>query len=83
MPEINSSLAAFMSLLSGLFGQPLNKEAKVAALDFWQNISTITDGVAQGSISIYPDFLFLARDFPEYKKYQIWKGLVGLGDVHH
>ena len=75
MTEINISLDDFKSLLTDLFGQPLNQEAEVAARDFWQNISAITEGVSQGSISIYPDFIFLARDFPEYKKYAVWKGL--------
>ncbi|MBW2595808.1 MAG: hypothetical protein JRC93_07500 [Deltaproteobacteria bacterium] len=75
MTEINISLDDFKSLLADLFGQPLKQEAEVATRDFWQNISAITDGVSQGSISIYPDFLFLSRDFPEYKKHYVWKGL--------
>lgn len=73
MTELNS-FDDFKSLLVDLFGQPLNQEAEMAARDFWQNISAITDGISQGSIFIYPDFLFLSRDFPEYKKLYVWKG---------
>lgn len=65
----------FKSLLVNLFGQPLNQKAEVAAQDFWQNISAIADGISQGSIVINVDVLALARAFPEYNGYQVWKGL--------
>lgn len=75
MMEVNMSLDDFKSVLADLFGQPLNEKAEVAAQDFWQNISAISDGVSQGSISINVDVLALARAFPQYKTYQVWKGL--------
>ncbi|MCF7981915.1 MAG: hypothetical protein K9K86_08015 [Pseudomonadales bacterium] len=75
MTELNMSLDDFKSILTDLFGQPLNDKAEVAAQDFWQNVSAISEGVSQGSIAINVDVLSLARAFPEYKTYQVWKGL--------
>lgn len=65
----------FKNLLVDLFGQPLNQEAEVAARDFWKNVSLIAEGVSQGNIAINVDVLSLSRAFPEYKTYQVWKGL--------
>jgi len=65
----------FKALLSDIFGQPLNRKAEVAAQDFWENISAMAEGVSQGSIAINVDVLALFRAFPEYKGYQVWKGL--------
>ncbi len=69
------SLDDFKSVLSTLYGQPLNEKAEVAAQDFWQSASAISEGVSQGTIAINVDVLALARAFPEYKTYQVWKGL--------
>ncbi len=65
----------FKNLLSELFGQTLNQEAEVAAQDFWKNVSSIAEGVSQGTIAINVDVLSLSLAFPEYKTYQVWKGL--------
>ena len=65
----------FKNLLAELFGQPLNKESEVAAQDFWKNISPIAEGITQGTIIISVDVLSLSLAFPEYKTYQVWKGL--------
>jgi hypothetical protein len=65
----------FKKLLAELFGQPLNQQAEVAAQDFWQNVSLIAEGVSHGSIAINVDVLSLSLAFPEYKTYQVWKGL--------
>ena len=81
MTDVNMSLDDFKRLLTDLFGQPLNQKAEVAAQDFWENVSAIADGVSQGSISIHVDVLALARTFPEYKTYQVWKGLAILAFV--
>ena len=75
MINANMSLADFKDVLGDLFGQPLNQKAEVAAQNFWQNVSAISDGVSRGSISISVDVLSLARAFPEYKTYQVWKVL--------
>ena len=75
MSNVNISFYDFKILLSDLFGQPLNQKAEVAAHDFWQNISVISDGISQGSIAINVDVLRLAHAFSEYKGYQVWKGL--------
>ncbi|MBW1977820.1 MAG: hypothetical protein JRI79_07610 [Deltaproteobacteria bacterium] len=65
----------FKNLLADLFGQPLNQEAEVAAEDFWKNVTVIAEGVSQGNIAINVDILSLSLAFPEYKTYQVWKGL--------
>ncbi len=65
----------FKNLLAELFGQSLNQEAEVAAQDFWKNVSPIAEGVSQGTIAINVDVLSLSLAFPEYKTYQVWKGL--------
>ncbi len=75
MTNANMSFADFKNVLADLFGQPLNQKAEVAAQNFWQNVSAISDGVSRGSIAINVDVLALARAFPEYKTYQVWKGL--------
>jgi len=75
MMEMNMSLDDFKSVLAELFGQPLNEKAEAATQDFWRNVYAISEGVSQGSIVINVDVLALARAFPEYKIYQIWKGL--------
>ena len=75
MSNVNMSFDDFKILLVNLFGQPLNQKTEVAAQDFWQNISAMADGISQGSIVINVDVLALARAFPEYKGYQVWKGL--------
>ena len=75
MTQVNMSLDNFKSILADLLGQPLNEKADVAAQDFWQNACAISEGVSQGRITIHVDVLALARAFPEYKTYQVWKGL--------
>ncbi len=81
MTNVNISFEDFKRLLSDLFGQPLNQKTEVAAQDFWQNVSAIADGISQDSIAIHVDVLALARTFPEYKTYQVWKGLAILAFV--
>jgi hypothetical protein len=75
MDKANMSFDDFKNVLADLFGQPLNQKAEVAAQDFWKNVSDISEGVSQGNIGINVDILALARAFPEYKRYQVWKGL--------
>ena len=69
------TLEEFKAVLAELFGQPLNAKAEVAAEDFWGNLSIIEEGVTQGSIAIRVDSSRIARAFPEYRTYQVWKGL--------
>jgi len=75
MTNVNTSFDDFKNVLADLFGQPLNQKAEVAAQNFWENISALSDGVSRGSIVVNVDVLALARAFPEYKTYQVWKGL--------
>lgn len=69
------SFEEFKKTLEDLFGQSLNEKASAAAADFWKHMSEIRNGIRSREISIMIDMLFLARQFPEYKRYHIWKGL--------
>jgi len=81
MSELNISFDDFKGILADIFGQPLNENAEVAARDFWENVTTISEEIAHGSIAINVDVLALARAFPEYKTYQVWKGLAVLAFI--
>ena len=48
MTSVNISFDDFKSVLTDLFGQSLNQKAEVAAQNFWENVSAISDGVSQG-----------------------------------
>lgn len=69
------TLSQFKQQISGLFGQPLTLAASEAAEDFYRNWDTIFDGVTHDSIRTNVDVLALARQFKQYGKYHIWKGL--------
>ena len=69
------SLANFQEQLEKLFGQSLTAASNLAAEDFWENWSDILEGISNDWIMVRPDMLFLSKNFPEYRKYQIWKGL--------
>jgi len=60
MTNKNISSVDFKKELTGLFGQPLNEKAEVAAPDLLKNISAMTEGVSQDEIIINLDVLALA-----------------------
>jgi len=68
-------LPKFKEQLEAICGQSLTSAASLAAEDFWENWSAIFEGISNDWITIQPDMLFLSRNFPEYGKYYIWKGL--------
>lgn len=69
------SLKTFQEQIEAVVGQPLTPAADLAAEDFWRNWSAIFEGIANDSIILNPDMIFLSRNFPEYGRYHIWKGL--------
>lgn len=69
------SLAEFIERLQELLGQPLNDRAALAAEDFLRHMDAIRAGITSNQIRIGVDMLFLALNFPEYKRYHVWKGI--------
>lgn len=68
-------LPKFKEQLGAIFGQSLTSAANLAAEDFWENWSAIFEGISNDWITVQPDMLFLSKNFPEYGRYHIWKGL--------
>jgi len=68
-------LTKFKEQLEAIFGQSLTSAANLAAEDFWGNWSAIFEGISNDWIMVQPDMLFLSKNIPEYRKFQIWKGL--------
>lgn len=56
------------------YNQNLKTEAEIAARDFWENWNQLREGLRSGEIKILIDSLFLSRRFPEYGRYQKWRG---------
>jgi len=73
--ERKHALTEFIERLQELLGQPLNDRAALAADDFLRHMDAIRDGIASKQIRIGVDMLFLALNFPEYKRYHVWKGV--------
>lgn len=69
------SLIEFIERLQELLGQPLNDRAALVADDFFRHMDAIRAGITSGEIRIGVDMLFLSLNFPEYKRYQAWKGI--------
>lgn len=72
---IHKPLIEFIERLQELFGQPLNDRAALAAEDFFHHMDAIRAGITSGQIHIGVDMLFLSLKFPEYTRYQAWKGI--------
>lgn len=68
-------LQKFKEQIEAVFEQSLTSAASLAAEDLWRNWSAIFEEISNNSIIIKTDTLFLSRNFPEYGKYHIWKGL--------
>jgi hypothetical protein len=69
------SLIEFIERLQELLGQPLNDRASFTAEDFFRHMDAIRAGINSGEIRIGVDMLYLSLNFPEYKRYQAWKGV--------
>ena len=74
MVERTLSLDEFMAQIETLFGQSLTKPASDAAEDFWEHWSSFSALIAQRSLAVHVDALRLGMNFPQYKRYHIWKG---------
>lgn len=74
MAESTPSLDEFKAQMEALFGQPLTKPASDATEDFWEHWSLFGVLIAQRSLAIHVDALRLGINFPQYKRYHIWKG---------
>ena len=68
-------LQKFKEQIEAVFEQSLTSAASLAAEDFWGNWPAIFEGISNDWITVQPDMLFLSKNFPEYGKYNIWKGL--------
>ena len=74
MSESAPSLDEFKAKIEALFGQSLTGPASEAAKDFWANWSLFSSLIAQRSLAVHVDALRLGMNFPEYKRYHVWKG---------
>jgi len=75
MPEGKPSVHKFQEIISEIFGQPLTNQAEEASQDFWNHWNEILNSINDDSMHINVDMLFLSRNFPEYGRYNIFKGL--------
>ncbi len=64
----------FKKNIETIFGQQLTTSAATAAEDFHHNWSSFRLLIANHSLSVQVDPLQLGLNFPEYKRYHIWKG---------
>lgn len=74
MSESQPTFDAFKGGLEGLFGQPLTAPAEAAAKDFWEHWSSFSAAISSRSLAVHTDALRLGMQFPEYKRYHVWKG---------
>ncbi len=69
------TIEKFKQDIEDLFGQKLTGPASQAAEDFWINWASFSTLIANSSLSVHVDPLRLAHNFPQYKRYQTFKGL--------
>ena len=87
MSERAPSLDEFKANIEALFGQSLTGPASEAAEDFWKHWSSFSSLIAQRSLAVHVDALFLGLKSPQYKRYHVWKGagkiafLLGIASV--
>lgn len=74
MSKSASSLDEFRANIEAVFGQSLTGPASEAAEDFWKHWSSFSSLIAQRSLSVHVDALRLGLNFPQYKRYHVWKG---------
>jgi len=68
------SLDEFTGQIEQLFGKPLTMRAAEAARDFWNHWESFTDLISRRQLSVRVDPLVLAHNFPQYRRYHMWKG---------
>lgn len=74
MTERAPSLDEFKTEIEALFGQSLTEPASEAAEDFWEHWPSFSSLIAQRSLAVHVDALRLGMNFPQYKRYHVWKG---------
>ena len=74
MTEKAPSLDEFKAQIETQSGQSLTKPASDAAEDFWEHWASFSALIAQHSLTVHVDALQLGMNFPQYKRYHIWKG---------
>jgi hypothetical protein len=74
MEQDKPSLDEFKANIEEIFGQKLTTPAAHAAEDFWNNWSSFSSLISRRSLSAGVDMLMLTHNFPEYKRYNIWRG---------
>lgn len=75
MSEGKPPVQKFQETISEVFGQPLTNQAEEASQDFWNHWNEILHSIDDDSMHINVDMLFLSKNFPEYGRYNVWKGL--------
>ncbi|MDY6825496.1 MAG: hypothetical protein SWH68_17120 [Thermodesulfobacteriota bacterium] len=68
------SLDSFISQIEETFGKKLTVPASEAAEDFWNYWEEFTEFISNRQLSATVDPLFLAHNFPQYRRYHTWKG---------
>lgn len=74
MLESIPTIDEFKKNIEELFGQQLSEPATVAAEDFYNNWSSFSSLIENRSLAAQADALRLGLNFPEYKRYHLWKG---------
>jgi len=74
MSQNKPSFDEFKMNIEKLFGQRLTEPASQAADDFWRNWSAFSALIANRSLAVHVDAFRLTHNFPEYRRYQVWKG---------
>ena len=74
MSENLPTLDIFKTQMETLLGQSLTDRASQAAEDFWEHWSSFSSLIGERSLVVNVDMLRLGMNFPQYKRYHIWKG---------
>jgi len=87
MEKRSISLDDFKDQIERAFGKKLTGPANEAATDFWNHWESFEDLISQRQLSAHVDPIFLAHNFPQYRRYHTWKGggiillLLGLAGI--
>ncbi len=68
------SFEDFSPDIEGLFGKTMASPALEASHDFWINWNSFADLISRRQLSVHVDQLFLAHNYPQYRRYHTLKG---------
>lgn len=74
MSQHRPTLDEFKTNIETVFGQQLTGPAIDAAEDFWNNWTSFGALISARSLAVHVDALRLSWNFPEYKRYNTWRG---------